>query len=258
VTASQLEDLPFSGKLALVTGAGRGIGRAISIGLAEQGATVLLLSRTLNELEEVKVAIERAGGKALVLVIDVADRRRLREAVKDVTSELGSVDILINNAAVVWPLGATVTVDADKWAAAININLLSVFSLTQLVVPTMLAKGWGRIVNVSSAIAAQPESMIGGNAYATSKAALEAHTRNLAAELAHSGVTVNAYRPGGVDTAMQAWIRDQSPSDIGAELHERFQTSFERGDLLSPEDSARALLLHIPNEASGEIWSVGA
>jgi NAD(P)-dependent dehydrogenase (short-subunit alcohol dehydrogenase family) len=122
----------------------------------------------------------------------------------------------------------------------------------------MLDQGWGRIVNVSSGIAAHPAGMVGGNAYATSKAALEAHTVNLAAELEGTGVTVNAFRPGAVDTAMQAWIRDQSAAQIGAALHTRFVEAHARGTLLTPEHSARSLAKRLRSDRTGEVWTVEA
>jgi 3-oxoacyl-[acyl-carrier protein] reductase len=247
---------PFQGKIALVTGAGRGIGRATSIGLAEAGATVGLLARSVDELEEVEKVVTGLGGTALVSPADVGDRRQLAEAVAKLTSELGPIDILVNNAAVVWPLAPTVSVDPADWATALSVNLVGVFTVTSLLLPAMLKQGWGRIVNVSSGIAAHPEGMIGANAYATSKAGLEAHTKNLAAELAGTGVTVNGYRPGGVDTAMQAWIRSQPADEIGAALHQRFQSSYENGSLLTPEHSARSLLDHLMSDDNGQIWSV--
>jgi NAD(P)-dependent dehydrogenase (short-subunit alcohol dehydrogenase family) len=123
----------------------------------------------------------------------------------------------------------------------------------------MLAAGWGRIVSVLSGIVASPGSMIGGNAYAATKAALEAHSRNLAAELAGTGVTVNVYRPGGVDTAMQAWIRSQDPARIGTAPHERFRRSYAEGSLLTPDASAAALLGHLlgaDGERTGAIWNL--
>ena len=103
----------------------------------------------------------------------------------------------------------------------------------------MLDAVWGRVVNISSGIVAYPAGLVRGNAYATTKAALEAHTVNLAAELRDTGVTVNAYRPGGVDTAMQAWIRQQDPERIGA-LHERFNRNFAEGTLITRSTPPRA------------------
>ncbi len=120
----------------------------------------------------------------------------------------------------------------------------------------MRERGWGRIVNVSSGIAAHPETMIGGNSYATTKAALEAHTVNLAAELAGTGVTVNIYRPGIVDTAMQTWIRSQDPAQIGEQLHARFVRYQDQGTLLAPEISGRALVAHLSSAENGQVWDV--
>jgi 3-oxoacyl-[acyl-carrier protein] reductase len=120
----------------------------------------------------------------------------------------------------------------------------------------MLERGWGRIVNVSSGIVAHPEAMIGGNAYAAGKAALEAHTINLAAEVAGSGVTVNAFRPGSVDTAMQGWIRSQDPAQIGTALHDRFTRSHAEGTLITPERSAGSLIARLSGDGNGEIWDV--
>ena len=131
-------------------------------------------------------------------------------------------------------------------------------ALTAAVLPGMLDAGWGRIVNVSSGVVASPDAMIRANAYATTKAALEAHTLNLAAELRGTGVTVNVYRPGRVDTAMQAWIRDQDPGRIGSELHEQFTRWGAEGILITPEHSAAVLIAHLGGDDTGAIWDVNA
>jgi 3-oxoacyl-[acyl-carrier protein] reductase len=120
----------------------------------------------------------------------------------------------------------------------------------------MTAAGWGRIVNISSGIADTPAAMPGMTVYAASKAALEAHTLNLAAELDGTGITVNAYRPGSVDTTMQQWIRDQSAEQIGTGLHDRFAAMHADGHLITPESSARSLLHRIVGAETGQIWSV--
>jgi NAD(P)-dependent dehydrogenase (short-subunit alcohol dehydrogenase family) len=247
---------PFEGRSAVVTGAGRGIGRAIALGLVAGGARLALLARSKDELTEVAEASRQRGGIATAIPTDVGDRGAVQRAVSEVLADFGTVDILVNNAGVVWPLSPSTSVDVNEWVAAIGVNLIGVVDLTLAFLPKMVEQSWGRIVNVSSGVAARPGAMIGANAYVTSKAALEAHTLNLAAELTGSGVTVNAYRPGGVDTAMQGWIRSQAPEDVGAALHERFVESYEKGTLISPKESAASLLRRIPSDATGEIWSV--
>ena len=244
------------GRTALVTGAGRGIGRSIALGLAADGARVALLARSVDQLAEVAAAVSAAGGTALVVPTDVGDPESVKQAVALVLAEFGAVDILVNDAAVVAPLGPTVSVDADAWALAFAVNVAGPLRLTQAVLPGMIERGWGRIANVSSGIAAHPAAMIGMNAYAASKSALEAHTFNLAAELAGTGVTANVYRPGSVDTAMQGWIRNQPAEEIGAALHERFVESYERGALLTPEQSAQSLLARLGSDDTGLVWSV--
>jgi NAD(P)-dependent dehydrogenase (short-subunit alcohol dehydrogenase family) len=154
------------------------------------------------------------------------------------------------------PLGPTVAIAAAELRRAFELNVVAVVGLTAAALPGMLDAGWGRVVNVSSGIVARPDSMVRFNAYAATKAALEAHTVNLAAELRGTGVTVNAYRPGGVDTAMQAWIRRQGPERIGAAVHERFNQNFAEGTLITPERSAAALIAHLSGDDTGAIWDV--
>jgi 3-oxoacyl-[acyl-carrier protein] reductase len=243
------------GKTAVVTGAGRGIGRSIAHALADRGVRVVLLSRSRDELDQVEREIRDHDGVAFAVPLDVGDSHAVAATTKRILEEFGDVELLVNNAAVVWPLGPSVSVDVSEWARALAINVVGVVDLTIALLPGMLSQGSGRIVNVSSGIAQRPQSMIGGNAYATSKAALEAHTLNLAAELADTGVTVNAYRPGGVDTEMQAWIRRQSGDEIGTGLHQQFVASFEEGRLITPEASADSLMTHLETDSTGQIWS---
>lgn len=244
----------LAGRSALVTGAGRGIGRAVAVGLARAGARVALVARSVPELEQTAHQIGELGGRAFVFPADLADRSQLTALADRALANLGNVDILINNAAVVAPLGSTGEVDLQQWAAAIEINVVAPATLTRLLLGGMRTAGWGRIVNVSSSIAEHPAAMPGMNAYATSKAALEAHTLNLAAELAGTGVGVNAFRPGSVDTAMQTWIRGQDPTRIGSALHQRFVDSYQQGTLITAQDSAAVLIAHLPGEETGQIW----
>lgn len=226
----------------------------MALGLAQAGVRVGLVARSVAELEQTARLINDLGGTAVVLPADLGDPGQLPALPGQAVAALGSVDILINNAAVVTPLGASDLADPATWVTAIQINVAAPAILSFAVLPGMRERGWGRIVNVSSSIAAHPGAMPGMNAYATSKAALEAHTLNLAAELIDTGVTVNAYRPGSVDTAMQGWIRDQDPDQIGAALHERFTTSYQQQTLISPQASAQALLNRLTGEATGQVW----
>jgi NAD(P)-dependent dehydrogenase (short-subunit alcohol dehydrogenase family) len=247
----------FTGKTALVTGAGRGIGRAVALGLGGAGARVVLLARTTEQLEQTRGLLLGQGvpdGRISIAAADLADEQDRGRAVAAVLAA-GRVDILVNNAATVEPLGPTTAITAADLRLAFEVNVIAPAALTAAVLPGMLEAGWGRVVNVSSGIVSNPAGMIRGNAYAATKAALEAHTVNLAAELAGTGVTVNVYRPGGVDTAMQAWIRSQDPGRIGA-LHERFNRNFAEGTLITPGHSAAGLLARLASEDTGAIWDV--
>jgi NAD(P)-dependent dehydrogenase (short-subunit alcohol dehydrogenase family) len=243
-------------RVALVTGAGRGIGRAIALALAARGMRVLLLARSLPQLDGVAAEIGAAGGTSVAVAADVGDPLRAAAAIQHKASRLGEIGVMVNNAAVVWPLGPTTGLDPGDVLSALQINVLGVISLTTAFLAPMVADGWGRIVNVSSGIVAHPGMMVGGTVYAATKAAVEAHTINLAAELVGTGVTANVYRPGSVDTAMQEWIRSQPPEEIGAGLHTRFVESHAQGTLITPERSAASLVARLSGESSGQIWDV--
>jgi NAD(P)-dependent dehydrogenase (short-subunit alcohol dehydrogenase family) len=247
----------LAGKTALITGAGRGIGRAVALGLGSAGARLVLLARTAGQLEETRALLDQdvPAQRIQVVPADLADEKQRDRAVAAVLT-VSRVDILVNNAATVEPLGPTAGIKAADLRLAFEVNVVAPATLSAAVLPGMLEAGWGRIVNVSSGIIASPAGMVRGNAYVTTKAALEAHTVNLAAELRGTGVTVNAYRPGGVDTAMQAWIRTQDPERIGAGLHERFNRNYDAGSLITPEHSAAVLLAHLASDDTGAIWDV--
>lgn len=166
------------------------------------------------------------------------------------------MDILVNNAAVVQPIGATIDLDMSAWAAAFDVNVFAAVELALSVVPGMVQRGWGRVANVSSGVVARPGFMVGGNAYAATKAALEAHTLNLAEEVGGTGVTVNVYRPGMVDTAMQTWIRDSGAGRLSASTYTHFVDSHANGNLIDPKDSARSLVARLHGTATGQIWAV--
>lgn len=246
-----------SSPVALVTGAGRGIGRATAVMLAGEGADVACVARTGSELAGAAADVRAAGRRATQIQADIGNPGAPALIAAQAQAELGHAGILVNNAATVMPVGPTQAVDPQQWARALAVNVTGPVRLTRALLDAMVTRGWGRIVNLSSGIAGTPGAMAGMNAYATSKAALEAHTLNLAAELAGTGVTVNVLRPGTVDTAMPAWIRAQPPEQIGAALHERFMTMYESGVMTSPTWPAAMIVELIAGEATGQIADAG-
>jgi len=237
----------FAGRTALVTGAGRGIGRALAVGLAAEGADLVLVARSRDELAGTAALVST---KATVVAADLGELSQVAE----VAAAAGSVDILINNAAVPWPAGPTATLDPAEFATAVAINVTAVAALTIHLLPGMIERGWGRIVNLSSGAAQVPAFLNGGNAYTTTKYAVEGHTINLAAELAGTGVTANIYRPGTVATSMMTWVREGGGTAMDATVNEYFADVQQRGDLLTPEQSAGFLLARLPGEETGQTW----
>ena len=246
----------LNGRTALITGAGRGIGRAIAVDLAVAGASVAVVARNAEQLVETILQIELGDGDGVAFVRDLGDLDATQALLSEVERELGAVDILINNAGTVAPLGPTQSLDGAEVTRSLTVNVVAPLVLSAAAIPSMRVRGWGRIVNVSSGVVANPGAMVGGNTYALTKSALEAHSLNLANELAGTGISVNIYRPGRVDTAMQEWIRGQDPDAVGGGPIERFTASHASGELISPETSARAMVVRLTSDESGGVWDV--
>jgi NAD(P)-dependent dehydrogenase (short-subunit alcohol dehydrogenase family) len=191
----------LDGQVAIVTGGGRGIGRAIAEGLARAGAAVTVLARSEDELAETVRLIESSGGRAIAVVADVTDERAVQTAVERTERELGPVDLLVNNAAVATPVGPAWEVDPDAWWRTVEVNLRGPFLGARAVLPSMLRRRAGRIVNIVAVAAFNTAPFM--SAYGGSKAALISFTDDLAAETREHGISVFAIRPGLVQTRMQ-------------------------------------------------------
>jgi NAD(P)-dependent dehydrogenase (short-subunit alcohol dehydrogenase family) len=189
----------LDGKVALVTGGGRGIGRAIALALAGSGAAVAVTGRDTSKLDAVRAEIAAGGAKALAVGCDVADSRMVTAAFEQVRATLGPIDILVNNAGITASVKFTETDDAT-WEKIMRVNVTGPFYCCRAAVPDMIERGWGRIVNIASyaALTGIPYS----SAYSASKHALLGLTRSLALELARYNITANALCPGWVATDM--------------------------------------------------------
>ena len=245
----------LSGRTALVTGGGRGLGRAVAHALADQGVAVAVGARSTHEVDAVAGELREQGSAALSVPLDVADPLSVDAAVRRVTDELGAIDILVNNAGVVWPLGTLLRTDAEQWERGVDINLFGAVRCIRAVLPGMLERGFGRIVNMSSGAAAG-RGMPAASAYSVSKAGLDMVTSNLAAELQGSGVTVTGVRPGVVDSPMQEYMRSLPREQVGDAFYDRFHGLHERGELAGPEPAARLIAVLVAGERTGETLDV--
>ena len=195
-----MSNLPLAGRSALVTGASRGIGRAIAEALARAGADIAFTYRSrLDDARATALAIEAIGRRVTVLQADLTKRADITRLAGDAVAQSGPIDILVNNAGMIRPQPLD-EITAEDWDALIAANLTSAFLLTQALWPSMRARRWGRIINLSS-VAAQLGGVVGPH-YAASKAGLHGLTHSYAALLASDGITVNTIAPALVHTEM--------------------------------------------------------
>jgi len=234
----------LSGKTALITGASRGLGKAMAMALAQAGARVVLVSRNEAKLKEVASQIGESGGNATVFVADVADEmqvQRLRDAFAATCGE--NLHILINNAGINIRKSITDFTLAE-WNSVLTTNLTSVFLLCRAFVPMMKGKGYGRIINMTSMMS--HISLPGRTAYSASKSALLGFNRALALELAVEEITVNSISPGVCDTEIN------TPLMQNAELRAQFLAKIPLGRWGLPEEIAK-LALYLCSEGAGYI-----
>jgi NAD(P)-dependent dehydrogenase (short-subunit alcohol dehydrogenase family) len=230
----------LSGKTAIVTGAGRGIGRVIAIGLAESGANVVLCSRTQAEIDAVADEIRNKGGKALPVATDLTVHEQLENLVDAAVREFGRVDILVNNAARSF-LRGLLDLREDGWDKCFNTNVKAVWLLSRLVARRMIEQKYGRIINITTVGAEKAES--GMAAYGCSKAALKHLTRCMAREWAPLGINVNAVAPGFTRTDFS------KPIWSSPDVEKLICQAIPKGRIAEPEDVVGAVLFLASNAA---------
>lgn len=206
----------LSGKTALVTGASRGIGRAVALAYAQAGADVAVLARGTDELRELAKQIEAFGRRSLVLTCDVSDRDQDDRAVEAVIEEFGQLDVLVNNAGSIGALGSFLDLELSDWETAIETNIKSTLYFCRAAGRHMTARGSGVVVNMASVAGVSGVPML--SHYAMTKAAIVSLTSSLGAEWAAAGVRVNAIAPGWIDTKLTETVVS-NPDVAGGLLH---------------------------------------
>ncbi len=205
-------------KVALVTGAGRGIGRAISLAYATEGAKLALAARSLEQLDETAAAAQALGADTCTIGMDVTDQTAVEDMVRRTVEAFGRMDILVNNAGIIGPIGPAEKNDVEAWVRTLHVNLVGTYLCCRAVIPIMAEGGGGRIINLSgSGSTSAPYHL---SAYGSSKAAIIRLTEILALELADRNIQVNALGPGSIHTRMWEEITEGARQTNNNDLYE--------------------------------------
>jgi NAD(P)-dependent dehydrogenase (short-subunit alcohol dehydrogenase family) len=198
--------MPIDSSVAIITGGGRGLGRAFAVALAQQGVRIAVTGRTEAEIGATVQEIEASGGRAIAIPGDVTDGQAVEHTVARAEAELGPIDLLINNAGMLRALGVVADIDVDDWWREVEVNLRGPLLYAKAVLPGMIARRRGRIINVASG--AGLEAVATGSAYCVSKAALIRLSETIALETGGYGIATFAIHPGTVRTPMNAYLHD--------------------------------------------------
>ncbi len=270
------------GSVALVTGGGRGIGRLAAEALADDGMAVGLIARSPAELDETVAVIESAGGRAAAVVADVTDEWALGTAITNLRRDLGPIDVLINNAGIIGPAGPVWEVDSDEWWRTMEVNLRGTLLPTQILLPDMVARRRGRIINISSHAGVFRWPLM--SAYSVSKAAVVKLTENLARETVRHGISVFSVHPGLLPLGLSAravanrsapdphvghidaWVRNELAAGRGADPDRAIKLIVDlasgrydelTGRQLSVHDDVEELLERVDDVRDNELYVLG-
>ena len=241
--------MKLDGRVAVITGAGRGIGRAIALAYAREGAMLGLAARSESELEDAVGAVSELGAEAIAVPTDVTSAEDTERLARRVVERFGRIDVLVNNAGISGPVGPLQGNDIAEWVSTINVNITGTFLACRAVIPVMLDQGDGKIINLSGAGATNAWSNM--SAYCSSKAAVVRLTEVLAQELDGQGITVNALGPGSVHTSMWDKMTEQA-AEAGADFIHQLGLRVTSGGGASIEECAE-LAVWLASEESGAL-----
>ncbi len=233
----------YEGKAALITGGGGGIGRATALRLAREGAAIGVLDLREDAARETATQVEKAGGRAVILLADITEAAAVEGAVRTMKEAFGGLDVLVNNAAFALR-GDLASTDEDDWRAEVEVDLHGQFVCAKAALPEMTAQGRGAIVNIGSVNGLMA---LGNPAYSAAKAGLLSFTRSLAVEYGPSGIRANMVSPGTVETDIETWRvrRRKNP-----EIFEQLARWYPVGRVGQPEDIAAAVAFVAADEAA--------
>ena len=241
--------MKLENRVALITGAGRGIGRAIAEAFAAEGAKLALAARTRAELDETARMVENTGAETLVVLADVTDESDVKAMVEQTLARFQTIDILVNSAGIAGPVGPVQANDVSEWVRTVQVNLIGSFLCCHAVLPVMLEQDRGRIVNLSGAGATNAWRDM--SAYCSSKAAVVRLTETMSLELADTNVRVNVLGPGSVHTRMWEEILEGGTAAGNRELRERGELVTTGGG--ASIDRAAELAVYLASDELGEL-----
>jgi NAD(P)-dependent dehydrogenase (short-subunit alcohol dehydrogenase family) len=236
--------MKLQGRVAIVTGGGRGLGRSVALAFGKQGAKVVLAARTLEEIDHVAEELRSLKKEAIAVSADVSNEDQVNHLVEMTLEAFGTIDILVNNAGARGPIGPIHQISLSDWEETLKVNLTGAFLCTKAVLPVLMEKREGKIINVATTLTPRPNL----TPYMVAKAGLIHFTKQLSRELKDYNVQVNVIHPGVMDTRMQEEIRKAGVKAIGTDMFERLK---EEGILHLPDEPAKLILFLASRAADG-------
>ena len=236
--------MKLQGRVAIVTGGGRGLGRSVALAFGRQGAKVVLAARTPEEIDHVAEELRSLKKEAIAVSVDVSNEDQVNHLVEMTLEAFGTIDILVNNAGTRGPIGPIHQISLSDWEETLKVNLTGAFLCTKAVLPVLMEKREGKIINVATTLTPRPNL----TPYMVAKAGLIHFTKQLSRELKGYNIQVNVIHPGVMDTRMQEEIRKAGVKAIGTDMFERLK---EEGILHLPDEPAKLILFLASRAADG-------